>query len=145
MIFSIPGLQRSPGRRNGNSLQYSCLQNPMDRGAWWSSPWGCKESDTPKQPSSHAQIRETQRNSVTPQNGQNPHLEHHPQLKPLGAVVWGPQSWGGGKATHMEIESKRLVKKKKKNVGQRQWDIERNFNSLSLSTIPRSSSYGYLW
>ena len=31
---SIPGLERSPGERNGNPLQYSCLENPMDRGAW---------------------------------------------------------------------------------------------------------------
>ena len=32
---SIPGLGRSPGGRHGNPLQYSCLENPMDRGAWW--------------------------------------------------------------------------------------------------------------
>ena len=31
----IPGLGRSPGEGNGNPLQYSCLENPMDRGAWW--------------------------------------------------------------------------------------------------------------
>ena len=31
---SIPGLGRSPGEGNGNSLQYSCLENPKDRGAW---------------------------------------------------------------------------------------------------------------
>ena len=31
---SIPGLGRSPGDGNGNPLQYSCLENPMDRGAW---------------------------------------------------------------------------------------------------------------
>ena len=31
---SIPGLGRSPGGGNGNPLQYSCLENPMDRGAW---------------------------------------------------------------------------------------------------------------
>ena len=31
---SIPGLGRSPGGVNGNPLQYSCLENPMDRGAW---------------------------------------------------------------------------------------------------------------
>ena len=31
----IPGWGRSPGEGNGNSLQYSCLENPMDRGAWW--------------------------------------------------------------------------------------------------------------
>ena len=29
------GLGKSPGGGNGNSLQYSCLENPMDRGAWW--------------------------------------------------------------------------------------------------------------
>ena len=34
---SIPGSGRSPGRRHGNPLQYSCLQNPMDRGAWWAT------------------------------------------------------------------------------------------------------------
>ena len=41
----IPGLGRSPGGGHGNSLQYSCLQNPMDRGAWWAmySPQGHKE------------------------------------------------------------------------------------------------------
>ena len=32
----IPGLGRSPGEGNGNPLQYSCLENSMDRGAWWS-------------------------------------------------------------------------------------------------------------
>ena len=31
----IPGLGRSPAGGNGNPLQYSCLENPMDRGAWW--------------------------------------------------------------------------------------------------------------
>ena len=38
---------RSPGEGNGNLLQYSCLGNPMDRGAWpHYSPWGHKEFDT---------------------------------------------------------------------------------------------------
>ena len=32
---SIPGLERSPGVGNGNPLQYSCLEHPMDRGVWW--------------------------------------------------------------------------------------------------------------
>ena len=31
----VPGLGRSPGEGNGNPLQYSCLENPMNRGAWW--------------------------------------------------------------------------------------------------------------
>ena len=34
---------RSPGEGNGNPLQYSWLENPMDRGAWWASPWGRRE------------------------------------------------------------------------------------------------------
>ena len=33
-------LRRSPGEGNGNPFQYSCLRNPMDRGAWRASPWG---------------------------------------------------------------------------------------------------------
>ena len=42
---AIPGLGRSPGGENGNPLQYSCLENPMDWGSWWAnSPWGRKES-----------------------------------------------------------------------------------------------------
>ena len=35
---SIPGSGRSPGGGHGNLLQYSCLENPMDRGAWWATP-----------------------------------------------------------------------------------------------------------
>ena len=34
---SIPGLERSPGVGNGNPLQYFCLENPMDREAWWAT------------------------------------------------------------------------------------------------------------
>ena len=33
----IPGSERSPGGGHGNPLQYSCLENPMDRGAWWAT------------------------------------------------------------------------------------------------------------
>ena len=43
---SIPGSGRSPGEGNGNPLQYSCLENPMDRGAWWATVHGVAESDT---------------------------------------------------------------------------------------------------
>jgi len=41
----IPRPGRSPGRRNGSSLQHSCLENPMDRGAWWATVHGVAESD----------------------------------------------------------------------------------------------------
>ena len=37
---SIPGSGRSPGVENGNPLQYSCLGNPLDRGAWWVTVYG---------------------------------------------------------------------------------------------------------
>ena len=42
---SIPGSGRSPGEGNGNPLQYSCLENPMDRGAWRAMVHGVAESD----------------------------------------------------------------------------------------------------
>ena len=43
---SIPGSGRSPGEGNGNPLQYSCLENPTDRGAWWTTVYGVtKELD----------------------------------------------------------------------------------------------------
>ena len=42
----IPGLGRSPGERNGNPLQYSCLENPMDRGAWQATVYGVAKSQT---------------------------------------------------------------------------------------------------
>ena len=44
-LGSVPGLGRSPGGGHDNLLQYSCLENPMDRGAWW----GRKESDASEQ------------------------------------------------------------------------------------------------
>ena len=42
---SIPGSERSSGVGNGMPLQYSCLKNSIDRGAWWASPWGHRELD----------------------------------------------------------------------------------------------------
>ena len=36
-VGSIPGLGRSPGEGHGNPLQYSCLENPLDREAWWTT------------------------------------------------------------------------------------------------------------
>ena len=54
---SIPGLGRSPGEGNGNPLQYSRLENPMDRGAWWATIHGVADSQTLlKRPSTHAHI-----------------------------------------------------------------------------------------
>ena len=43
---SIPGSGLSPGEGNGNPLQYSCLEKPMDRGAWWATIHGAAKSKT---------------------------------------------------------------------------------------------------
>ena len=45
-VGSIPGLGRSLGGGNGNPLQYSCLENPMDRGAWWATVHRVAKSQT---------------------------------------------------------------------------------------------------
>ena len=45
-LDTIPGLRRSPGGGNGSPLQYSCLENPMDRGAWRATVHSVTELDT---------------------------------------------------------------------------------------------------
>ena len=45
-LGSIPGWRRSPGEGNGSPLQYSCLENPMDRGAWQATVHGVAKSQT---------------------------------------------------------------------------------------------------
>ena len=45
-VALIPGSGISPGRGNGNPLQYSCLENSMDRGAWWATVYGVTKSQT---------------------------------------------------------------------------------------------------
>ena len=43
---TIPGSRGSPGQGNGNPLQYSCLENSMDRGAWWATVLGAPKAQT---------------------------------------------------------------------------------------------------
>ena len=45
-LGSIPGSGKSPGVGNSNPLQYSCLRNPMGRGAWWATVMGLQKSQT---------------------------------------------------------------------------------------------------
>ena len=45
-LGSISGSRRSPAEGNGNPLQYSCLENPMDRGAWWATFHRFEKSQT---------------------------------------------------------------------------------------------------
>ena len=56
-VGSVPGLGRSPGGENGNPHQYSCLKNPIDRGAWRAAVHGIAESDMAEQLSTRACMR----------------------------------------------------------------------------------------
>ena len=49
----IPGSGRSPGEGNGNPLQYSCLENSMDGGAWWTTVHGVAELDMTERQDTH--------------------------------------------------------------------------------------------
>ena len=54
-LGSIPGSERSHGEGNANPLQYSCLENPMEGGAWWATDHGVSKSQTRLKPlSMHA-------------------------------------------------------------------------------------------
>ena len=58
---SIPELGRSPGEGNGNPLQYSCLENPMDRGAWQATVHRVTQSWTRLSDEAHVQSRTSTR------------------------------------------------------------------------------------
>ena len=60
-LGSIPGLGRSPGEGNGNPLQYPCLENPMDGGAWWATVHGVAESRTQLSDFTHSMLNETRK------------------------------------------------------------------------------------
>ena len=62
----IPGLGRFPGEGNGNPLQYSCLENPMNRGAWQAIVHGVtKESDPTEHTCTHGVSSEPQKSPVS--------------------------------------------------------------------------------
>ena len=63
---SVPGLERSPGVGNGNPLQYSCLENSMNRGAWRATVHGHRESDMTE----HA-YTQAQGLKAVPEQGEN--------------------------------------------------------------------------
>ena len=63
-VGSTPGSGRSAGGGHGNPLQYSCLENPMDSGAWWATVHGVKELDT-TEATQHAR-RHSQRTALPP-------------------------------------------------------------------------------
>ena len=99
---SIPGSGRSSGEGNGNLLQYSCLGNPMDRGAWWATVHGvAKELDTTEQlnnrpchsfkscalpPSCNQHANQQIEHSQQPRNG-NP-LRYSCLKNPMDGEAW---------------------------------------------------------
>ena len=56
---SVPGLGRSPGEASGNPLQYSCLGNPMNRGAWWTIVHGVSKNQTRLSTHTHSRVEYT--------------------------------------------------------------------------------------
>ena len=64
-LGSIPGLGRSPGGGHGNLLQYSCLENPMDRRTWQATVHGHKESNIAKA-TQHTELPENVKTEILP-------------------------------------------------------------------------------
>ena len=75
-MCSIPGSGKFPGEGNGSPLQYSCLENPMDRGAWWAHAWGhiqCMGSQTVEHDFA-AKQQQTKLTSSSEHRHREPHL-----------------------------------------------------------------------
>ena len=87
---SIPGSGRSPGGGNGNPVQYSCLENPRDGGAWWAAVYGVTQSRS----------RPAARPSPTVgSTGQ----EHIWVLRPHPGGHRGPRSWGLQRGSRLHL------------------------------------------
>ena len=94
----IPGSERSPGGGHGNPLQYSCLENSMDRGAWWATVhcviknWTCL-----KQLSIHAHtisLYSTSRSHMQSRNSDTNGESKHMNVKGKGRIGWtGRWDW----------------------------------------------------
>ena len=99
---SIPGPGRSPGEGNGNSLQYSCLENPMDKGAWWATVHGAARggqdlaTNTPPRDLPDPGIEPTSLLSLALAGGSLPLVppgkptdQHNPELKNARVLMKG--------------------------------------------------------
>ena len=80
----IPGSGRSPGEGNGNLLQYSFLENPMNRGAWWATVHGVTKSQTCLSDYAHTC---THTHTHTHSTGSRQQADHFPK-EALGSPEW---------------------------------------------------------
>ena len=96
---SIPGLERSPGGELGNSLQYSCLENPTDRGAWWAIVHRVTKSSDGK---SLPPMQETWVRSLGWEDPLEEEMAIHSSILkyPMGRGAWHDAVHGVTKSTH---------------------------------------------
>ena len=115
----IPGLRRSPGERNGNPLQYACLENPMDRGAWQATVRGITRvwHDLATKPPPPPCTTWTPDFAWAPSPPNSPHtsLEADLPLKnTIRIVTWGGPDWSEGERSPcqcvVQVESCDLVR-----------------------------------
>ena len=100
---SIPGSGRSPGGGNGNPLQYFCLENPMDRGAWWATVHGAaKKSDRTEQLSTHTHFMI----SFTLHTSRRRKLGPRGRLKKLSCDEWLKKMWSISTMEHYSVIKK---------------------------------------
>ena len=115
---SIPGSGTSPGGGHGNPLQYSCLENPMDRGAWRATVLGVAESDMTEQlmlwasqvvlavknlPAKAGDIRDRgliPGSGTSPGGGRGNPLQYSCLEKPMDRGAWQLQSTGPQRVRH---------------------------------------------
>jgi len=93
---SIPGLGRSPGEGKGNALRYSCLGNPMDRGAWWATVHRVAES-CPRLKQLNTHTQEGPMPSSRYDTHGRRHLAHDGPTSCLSVILeasWLPQTEG---------------------------------------------------
>ena len=73
----VPGSVRSPGVGNGNPFQYSCLENPMDKGAWWAIVHGVEKSGTQLSTHIHTHLSDWERDTWRQNNPCSQHSFHY--------------------------------------------------------------------
>ena len=111
-VGSIPGLGRSPGEENGNPFQYSCLENPRDRGAWRATVHGATESQT-----------RLSDQTATQQGGRSPGQcqRENPRARAGPGFLQTPHRWVSTQGTRPDRRQKQLLGPKSVERAKSQW------------------------